>query len=69
MFLAQTGSKTSNLQCYRANAGTAFTSSKIKEFSQEQKFSVTFAAPHHQEQNSISERYWQLIDNMARSMR
>eukprot|EP00957_Ditylum_brightwellii_P137215 10462150-Ditylum_brightwellii.AAC.1 len=69
MFLAQTGSKTSNLQYFRTDAGTVFASSDFKDFSQEQKFSVTFAAPHRQEQNSISERYWQSIDNMARSMR
>ena len=30
---------------------------------------VSFAAPHHQEQNTVSERQWQTIDNMARTMR
>eukprot|EP00957_Ditylum_brightwellii_P206338 15347910-Ditylum_brightwellii.AAC.1 len=69
MFLAQTGSKTSNLLYFRTYAGTSFTPSEFKDFSQEQKFSVTFAAPHHLEQNSMSERYWQSIDNMDRSMR
>eukprot|EP00957_Ditylum_brightwellii_P102421 7807131-Ditylum_brightwellii.AAC.1 len=69
MFLVQSGGKTTNLQYFRIDAGTAFASSKFKNFSQKEKFSVTFVAPHHHEQHSISERYWQSIDNMARLMR
>eukprot|EP00957_Ditylum_brightwellii_P121192 9242830-Ditylum_brightwellii.AAC.1 len=57
LFLAEIGSKTLNLQYFRTDAGTAFTSSEFKDFSQAEKFSVIFAEPHHQEQNSISERY------------
>eukprot|EP00957_Ditylum_brightwellii_P049486 3753642-Ditylum_brightwellii.AAC.1 len=57
LFLDQTGRKTFHLQYFRTDAGTAFTSSEFKDFLQAEKFPVTFAAPHHQEQKSISERY------------
>eukprot|EP00957_Ditylum_brightwellii_P085452 6500456-Ditylum_brightwellii.AAC.1 len=50
MFLAQSGGKMTDLQYFRTDAGTAFTYSKFKDFSQEQKFAVTFAAPYYQEQ-------------------
>eukprot|EP00957_Ditylum_brightwellii_P210090 15364558-Ditylum_brightwellii.AAC.1 len=69
MFLTQSGGKTTNLQYFRTDAGTSFTLSEFKDFSQSEKCSVTFAAPHYQEQNSISERYWQSINKMARLMR
>eukprot|EP00957_Ditylum_brightwellii_P047717 3624939-Ditylum_brightwellii.AAC.1 len=69
IFLVLTGSRAYDLQCFITDDGTAFASAEFKDFSQKEIFSVTFAAPHRQEKNSMSERYRQSIDNMAQSMR
>ena len=56
------------LDYLRADAGSCFTSEEFLDWAKKENINISLAAPRHQEQNSIAERGWQTLHNMASSM-
>jgi hypothetical protein len=67
-FFARTRSqgRTSQVNYIRTDAGSYFTSAPFATWCRTVNIHLTIAAPHHQEMNSICERQWQTINQLAR---
>ena len=67
-FITRTHSKgrTTTVQYIRTDAGSYFTSDEFARWCRHENIHLSIAAPHHQEMNSICERQWQTINQLAR---
>ena len=61
--------RTKEIKYLRGDADSSFRSAQFLTFAEDSRIKVSFAAPHHQEMNSIAETTWRTIDQMARTMR
>ena len=67
-FLVRTRStgRSTQVNFLRADAGSYFASDSFTSWCRNNNFHISLAAPHHQEMNSICERQWQTINQIAR---
>ena len=70
-YLVETRSlgRTKEIQYLRGDADSSFRSEEFLTFAEDSNITASFAAPHHQEMNSVCEITWRTIDIMARTMR
>ena len=61
--------RTKNIDFLRGDADSSFLSAEFQSFAIDSNIDASFAAPKHQEMNSICESTWKTIDTMARTMR
>ena len=60
--------RTKQVEYLRGDADSSFLSAQFQTWAVDRNIAATFAAPHHQEMNSICEITWRTIDTMGRSM-
>ena len=70
-FMVETRSlgRTKQIQYLRGDSDSSFRSAEFLSFAEDSNIAASFAAPHHQEMNSICEGTWRTLDTMARAMR
>ena len=70
-FMVETRSlgRTKQIQYLRGDSDSSFRSAEFLSFADDSNIAASFAAPHHQEMNSICEGTWRTLDTMARAMR
>jgi len=71
LFLVETRSqgRTKAIDYIRGDADSSFLSAEFQSWAIDSNISVSFAAPKHQEQNSICESAWRTLNDIARTMR